>query len=221
MRKFFKTVFWLLFLAGLAFVALRFGPNLYARFFGGGHTAWVSERFSEQLKEKNELVVFETTITGQETATQDAWLLGTVQRVIIPYTYDIRFTVDLSQSQITASDNTILVRLPVPKAAYSKLTVNEDQMKKNDWLYPLTPERYAAIKEEIESKLFQETAFKQEYVDAAWDVAVKNVEGLFQSVAQQSSLEGTCEIRVMMFDPALVPTESPSAAPIATPAAAV
>lgn len=72
MRRFFRRVFLLVLCLALAFLAVRFGPNLYRRFFGDGNTTWISERFGEQLKEKNELVVYEATLTGQETVSQSA-----------------------------------------------------------------------------------------------------------------------------------------------------
>ena len=50
----------------VALVLVRFGPTLWVRIFGGGNTQWISERFSETLREKNELVVYEVEITGRK-----------------------------------------------------------------------------------------------------------------------------------------------------------
>jgi len=182
---------------------MRFIPNIYNRFFGGGNTVWISERLEETLKEKNELVVFEATVTGNETAIQNAWLIGAVQEVFIPYSYTATFTVDLSHCRISVHADTIEIRLPAPAANYSKLTVNEAEVKKIDWLYRLTPERYAAIKVEIEEKLFGEISIKQEYLDAAWNATVHNMEGLFQSIAEQSDMGVTCKILVVC-DPSVL-----------------
>lgn len=123
----------------VALVLVRFGPTLWVRIFGGGNTQWISERFSETLREKNELVVYEVEITGQETVSQDAWLLGTVQKVEMPYTFQMSFTVDLSQAVVSAGEGLVEVRLPSPSPAYPRLTVQENEVKKSDWLYPLTP----------------------------------------------------------------------------------
>ena len=206
MKKFFRTLLILLFCAALVFLGIRFGPALYYRFFSGDNTAWISERFSEELKEKNELVVLETTLTGQEIAKQNAWLLGTVQEVMIPYSYSISFVVDVSRSHVSAEENTITIFLPLPQPNYSKLTVDEENVKKHDLLYRLTPERYAAIKEEIESRLYTEACANQDYLDAAWNSAVKNMETLLQSIAAQSSLGMTCTVQVQ---PLAAVAESP------------
>ena len=104
----------------VALVLVRFGPTLWVRIFGGGNTQWISERFSETLREKNELVVYEVEITGQETVSQDAWLLGTVQKVEMPYTFQMSFTVDLSQAVVSAGEGLVEVRLPFSIACLSK-----------------------------------------------------------------------------------------------------
>jgi len=190
-------------MVAVAMLIIRFVPNIYHRFFGGGNIAWISERLEETLKEKNELVVLEATVTGSETAIQNAWLIGAVQEVFIPYAYTVTFTVDLSHSHVSVLADTIEIRLPPPVAHYSKLVVNESEVKRVDWLYRLTPERYAAIKEEIEEKLFNELSIKQEYLDAAWNATLKSIEGLFQSIAEQSEMGVTCNIQVIC-DPSVV-----------------
>lgn len=184
----------------LALVLVRFGPELWIRVFGGGNTQWISERFSETLREKNELVVYEVEVTGQETVSQDAWLLGTVQKVEMPYTFQMSFTVDLSRAVVSALDNTVEVRLPSPAPAYPRLTVNDDEVKKSDWLYPLTPERYAEIKQQTEDRLFAECSQNEEYQANAWGVTVRNLESLFQSVLEQSGWGNGINITVVRDD---------------------
>ena len=220
-RRFFRGLVLLIICLAIAFVAVRFGPNLYRRFFGDGNTTWISERFGEQLKEKNELVVYETTITGQDTASQEAWLIGKVQEVLVPYSFSISFVVDLSLANVSvdAATDTINVRLPSPVAKYQKLTVDETKMKKFDLLYPLTPERYAKIKSDIEQKLYNECATKPDYLNAAWDTAVKNMESLFKSVAEQSADGVTCSIQVIRDDSLVLPTATDEVLLTATPTA--
>ena len=184
----------------LALVLVRFGPALWVRVFGGGNTQWISERFSETLREKNELVVYEVEVTGQETVSQDAWLLGTVQKVEMPYTFQMSFTVDLSRAVVSALDNTVEVRLPSPAPAYPRLTVNDAEVKKSDWLYPLTPERYAEIKQQTEDRLFAECSQNEEYQANAWGVTVRNLESLFQSVLEQSGWGNGINITVVRDD---------------------
>ena len=193
----------------VALVLVRFGPTLWVRIFGGGNTQWISERFSETLREKNELVVYEVEITGQETVSQDAWLLGTVQKVEMPYTFRMSFTVDLSRAQVVANGNTIEVHVPSPQPGYQKLIVDESKVKKYDWFYRLTTERYAAIKQEVEDRLFDEYSQNETYRQNAWNTAVHNLESMFGSVAEQSRLGNTCQLKIVQDDNAGQPEVTP------------
>lgn len=216
LRRFFRLLFLLVVCLAIAFVAVRFGPNIYRRLFGDGNTTWISQRFGEELKAKNELVVYEVSLTGQETAQQNAWLIGKVQEVLVPYTFTLSFTVDLSRANVSVDTaaNAILVRLPSPQPKYPKLTVDETRMKKYDLLYPLTPERYAEIQTTIEQKLLAECSAKQEYLDAAWSSAVTNMQTLFTTIAESSEQGVTCEIQVIRDDRLSQPTDT--GAPTAT-----
>jgi hypothetical protein len=179
---------------------IRFGPNLYARFFGGANIQWISERFSEVLKEKNELVVYEVTLTGQETVSQSAFLIGTVQRVFMPYSYSIRYLVDLSQSEVSVADGAIEVRITPPRADYGELTVNESEITKWDLLYRLTPERIVGIQSEMKARLFDECAKNPEYLSSAWDSAEKSIAALFSSVLDELNRDVSFDVHVRSME---------------------
>ena len=215
--KFCKRLLQLLLLVAVLLAAVRFGPSLYAKLFTTGNIQWISERFSEELKDKNELLVFETTLIGKETVSQNAWLLGTVQKVQVPYEYVISFAVDLSQSNVQRSGNVIEVFIPLPQPIHSKLAVDDAQMKKTDWLYPLTPERYADIKTEIENKLYEECSANQDYVDAAWSSAEKNMKSLFLAVVEQANFDGADTITVSPLNAFVQQNAAPSPNPSTDP----
>lgn len=132
MKKIIRKLFTVILLTALLLTGLRFGPDLYARVFGGGRVQWISKRFSETLKEKNHLVVYEVETTGQEAVTQDAWLFGTVQKVVVPYAFQMSYTVDLSRAVISTQGTEVQVRVPAPVPGYQKLTVDESQVQKVD-----------------------------------------------------------------------------------------
>ena len=198
MKKFIRKLFTVILLAALVFTGLRFGPALYARLFGGGSVQWISERFSETLKEKNHLVVYEVETTGQETVTQDAWIFGTVQKVVVPYTFQMSYTVDLSRAAVSAAGSEVQVRVPAPVPGYQKLTVNEDEVQKVDWLYPLTPERYAEIRQSIEDRLFEEAKANPEYAQNAWAITVRDLENLFMAVVESAGFGSGCTVSVLL-----------------------
>ena len=170
------------------------------RLFGDSNTKWISEQFSQTLRDKNELIVYEVETTGQETVSQEAWLIGTVQKVVLPYTFQVRFSLDLAQAKVSVNGNELIVSIPEPKAGYQKLVVDEERIDKIDWLYPLTPERYAEILNEVEQNLFQNAVVNPEYQKNAWELAIQNLQGLFSAVADQSLLGETCQIRVLPLE---------------------
>ena len=107
------------------------------------------------------------------------------------------FTVDLSSASISVDENHIEVHVPSPEPGYQKLTVTEDQVRKVDWLYPLTPERYAQIKLEIENRLFEEYSASDTYRQNAWNVTVRNLENLLRPIVDQNILGSIYEIRIV------------------------
>lgn len=215
--KFLKHLLRLLLCLVIALALVRFGPNIYVRFFGEGNARWFSERFTEALREKNELVVYEIETTGQETVSQDAWLLGTVQKVEMPYTFRMSFTVDLSRATIEVEENQIKVHVPSPEPGYQKLIVADEKVRKVDWLYPLTPERYAQIKQEVEDRLFMEYSANEAYRQNAWNVAVRNLETLLRPIADQNLLGSIYEIKVVETQ---VETDQPQNLPLESEEAA-
>lgn len=202
MKKIFKRSLSLIVCVAAALGVVRVGPYAWERFFGGTNTQWISQRFSETLREKNELVVYEIETTGQETVSQEAWLLGTVQKVEMPYTFRMSFTVDLSRARVETEGNLITLRVPSPQPGYQKLIVDEANVKKYDWFYRLTPERYSAIKQQVEDTLFAEYSQNPAYAENAWNTAVHNLTSLFDTVAEQSTLGNTCQLQIVQDDTA-------------------
>ena len=191
-------------------VAGRFAPDFLDAIFRDRNTEWFSERFSVQLEEKNEWVVLSNTITGRETVSQSALLLGTVQEVSIPYAYSVSFVINLSQCTVAANGDTMEVYLPAPEAAYSKLTVDDDNIEKRDFLRPLTHQRYAEIINELESKLYLEASTSPENLEAAWDSAVKNMEKLYLDFVQESGKAISPQIKIIRISSVLPTFASPS-----------
>ncbi len=203
MRRVLRSIMTMVMIAVLVAVGILFGPRLFSLFFGGASPTWVSERFSEELTAKRELVVLEKTITGQETVSTDAWLIGTVQEVSIPYQFSANFSIDLRQAtvQYDETSNEIQVMLPPPTVTYYKLTVDEDSVKKYDFLYPLSAERYAEIKQEIEQKLYDEITNDAELKESAWASAVSETEALYSTVLATNNTAAAVAINVMEAAP--------------------
>lgn len=203
MRRVFKTLLTLVLVAALAAAGVLFGPQLYRLLFGGANATWISERFSEELLTKRELVVLEKTITGQETVSTDAWLIGTVQEVVIPYSFSVGFSVDMSQAVVRYDEekNVIQVLLPAPVVAYYKLVVDESNVETYDFLYPLSAERYAEMRQEIEQKLYDEVSFDPELEKSAWASAVSETEALYNAVLAANDASASLSVEVQELEP--------------------
>lgn len=200
MKRFLKRVMCLICCGFAAVGAICFGPSIGSFLFADSNTQWISEQFSQTLREKYEMIVYEVETTGQETVSQEAWLLGTVQKVVLPYTFQVRFSLDLSRVKTEVYDHELLVRIPEPQAGYQKLVVDKEKIEKVDWLYPLTPERYAQILDDVEQKLFQDASMNPEFQKSAWECAVSNLESLFSEVVDQSKWGETCRIQVLPLE---------------------
>jgi len=203
MKRFLKSLLTVILSAALIMGGVLYGPRLYALLFGGANANWISERFSEKLIQRSELIVLEKTITGQENISTDAWLIGTVQEVVIPYSFTASFSVDLSAASVACDEanNVIEVFLPVPEIVYYKLTVDEDSVKKYDFLYPLTSERYTEMKQEMEEKLYNEVANDAELAQSAWAAAVIETEKLYQELLDAYGATADFAVEVLQAQP--------------------
>lgn len=135
----------------------------------------------------------------------------------MPYTFRMSFTVDLSRATIEVEENQIKVHVPSPEPGYQKLIVADEKVRKVDWLYPLTPERYAQIKQEVEDRLFMEYSANEAYRQNAWNVAVRNLETLLRPIADQNLLGSIYEIKVVETQ---VETDQPQNLPLESEEAA-
>ena len=203
MRKWTKRLFTLLLCVVFILVGIRFGPLLLKRIYGGANATWISERFTEELTTKRTLVVLEKTITGQENISTDAWLIGTVQEVVIPYSFTASFSVDLSLAEVQydAENGAIQVLLPPPVVSYYKLAVDENSVEKYDFLYPLSSDRYTEMKLEMEQRLYDEVINDPELKESAWASAVSETEALYQAVIVQNDAAGILSVVVLEADP--------------------
>ena len=79
-----------------------------------------------------------------------------------------------------------LLSIPI-SMGYAQLEVDETQVRTYDFLYSLTPQRYAEIKEETRARLVAEYAADASCWQEARDAAVTSVERLLDSVAANAS----------------------------------
>lgn len=193
MKKIFRLLFVVVLLVAVVAAALMFSPN-------PTRAKWLSECFSETLKEKNELVVYSGERTGREIYQRNALLIGTVQEVELPYTFSFDYSVELSNAKVETDGSTINVRVPGPTLCNHKLSILDSEVERSGVLVILTPDRYTTIKQELEQRLVEETQSNEQYLTDAWDVTVRNLTNLLSSVARANTIGGGYSIKVIRDD---------------------
>jgi len=198
MKRLIKTLIAIVLCAALIAGGIVFGPRLYRLLAGNTNATWISERLSETLLEKRELVVLEKTITGTETVSTDAWLIGTVRKVEIPYTFSVNFSVDLQQADVEydETDNVVRITLPQPSADYYKLTVDEDNVK-TQGIFLQSKRGYSKMKEELEERLYEEVTADTQLQESAWASAVSETEALYQELLDANGETASFTVEVV------------------------
>lgn len=136
MKKVKKLLLRLLCIAVIVFLAVTFWPSIHSWFSGllpvnRFHQA--SIRLTHTMESKGDLLVATYTDTGIAYAKKDAFLLGTVAEVNIPYQYEIHFGFPLSEVKLTATENGISVQIPPIRMLSDTLTVTGDVTKNDFW----------------------------------------------------------------------------------------
>ncbi len=183
MKKFFLILFVIVLAVAAVFAYMLLTP-------GESRAKWLTVRFSETLKEKNELLVYSGEKTGREIYQRNAPLVGTIQEVELPYTFSFDYSVDLSKAAVEVNDATVTVRVPGPRLCNYKLTIVDNEVERSGGLVYLSPNKYTEIKQSLEQRLLDETQNNEEYMTDAWNITVRNLTSLLRSVAQANSAGG-------------------------------
>lgn len=108
-------------------------------------TSVTLERLSHEMAEVGKLTTVQYTDDGMIDSVTSALLVGNVQRVRIPYRYEIGLGVNLNQITLTAGeDGVITAAVPSVSMMYDGLTVTGEAQIDDFW-YPLSEEKYQQI----------------------------------------------------------------------------
>ncbi len=193
MKKIFRLLFVVVLLVAVVAAAMLFSPN-------PTRAKWLSEYFSETLKEKNELLVYSGEITGSKTHQRNALFVGAIQEVELPYTFSFDFSVELSNAKVETDGSIIKVRVPGPKMTNHKLSILDSEVERTGALFILDSNRYTSMKLEVEKQLVEETEANEQYKADAWDVTVRNLTNLLSAVAKANTIGGGYSIQIVRDD---------------------
>ena len=199
----------------LAIVLLPYASRLAALLLADVNTrgSMVSEVLYRHMEE-TALVDDE----GRMTATVDALLVGTVQRVTIRYRYEASLGIDLSRVKVTAEGGTVTVALPPLEVLNDSLTPL--QVDRQDFWYPLTEKRRSRLLQEELERCRAHYLAENSETETAWQHTLHVVDETFS--AWIGAVAGDVRLRyVRLEDPEteLIPLQGDPAgsAPAALP----
>ena len=132
---------------------------------------------SHEMEKAGELTAVRYIDREMMEATTNALLVGTVQRVKAPYTYEIGLGISLSQVEVKGTEGGITISVPPVEVLYDSFQVTGDPQIEDFW-HLLTQNRYQ------EMLNAQAAACREKYVQdetcmqAAWKAACEALEKL-------------------------------------------
>lgn len=139
------------------------------------------ERFSKQLTHKmekaGELTAVRYSDTGMMEAQTNALLIGSVQRVKVPYAYEIGLGLSLADVRLTATDTELVAAIPEARMLYDSFQVTGEP-EVNDFWYRLTETRYQEMINEQAAACRSAYLENQQYLEEAWSAACEAIGAL-------------------------------------------
>lgn len=199
MRKVISFIVKCVLIALLAVALVVFAPGIRGLLGGLVPGAGIIEttQLTHELQEMGVLTAQKHTDTGVFVSTLPAIIIGTAQKVTVPYEYTISYGVDLEKATISAvDDGLLLVSLPPAEMVHDAMRVT-GEVEVFDLLYPLTEARYQEILDT------QAEAFRQAYLEepgyalVAWETAKEKVSALLEAMLDA---QGARETWSIMYD---------------------
>lgn len=190
MKRLFK---WLARVVGLA-LALMLAFSLWPYFrsavtslIGKMDYSQAAQTLTHEMREVGKLTAVEYKDTGVMDAKTDALLLGTIQKVTVPYQYEISLGIDLSLVQIESVQDGLNVYLPDVELISDKLTVTGDAQIEDFW-HLMTENRYQAMLDSQALSLREGYINNKDTMDRAYDSAQKALEKFFSGWIKDSGI---------------------------------
>ena len=131
----------------LIIVLLPHASRLIGRFLpdGSSKAVTISSILSRSMEATSRLECAKVEDEGVIASSVDALLIGTVQNVVIYYTYEASIGIDLKKLKMHIDGNQLVLELPELEVLTDSLTPTK--VERNDFWFPLTEERRLNILE--------------------------------------------------------------------------
>lgn len=144
-----------------------------------------SQLITHQMEKAGELTAVRHTDTGVMTAHTDALLIGTVQRVSVPYTYEIGLGFSLRDVRLTATESGIQAALPAVRMLFDSFQVTGEPQIEDFW-YRLSEAQYQKMLDEQAAACRSAYLENNALLEEAWAAACEALTGLFQQWAGEA-----------------------------------
>lgn len=132
---------------------------------------------SHEMEKTGELTALRFTDREVMENTTNALLIGEVQKVTVPYTYEIGLGVDLTQVTAEAGDGGIIVTVPDAGMIFDSFRTAGDPSV-TDFFYPLNETRYQEMQNRQAADCRAKYLNDPEQMERAWQAACEALKGL-------------------------------------------
>ncbi len=154
----------------LAVFIVRYGWDWVNGSILGGKYRRATEIIAHEMLKGGEMTSLKYSDQAVMESSTRALLIGDVQKVTVPYAYEIGLGIRLDQVTVEAKEDGVAVTVPKAKMIYDSFQVTGEP-KVSDFLYPLSESRYQEMLNEQEKECREKYLSNEEYLDAAWGEA--------------------------------------------------
>ena len=154
----------------LAVFIVRYGWDWVNGSIVGGKYRRATEIIAHEMLKGGEMTSLKYSDQAVMESSTRALLIGDVQKVTVPYAYEIGLGIRLDQVTVEAKEDGVAVTVPKARMVYDSFQVTGEP-KVSDFLYPLSESRYQEMLNEQEKECREKYLSNEEYLDAAWDEA--------------------------------------------------
>lgn len=139
---------------------------------------------THEMEKVGELTAVRHTETGIMEVNTNAFLLGTVQQIKAPYTYEIGLGVRLEDVELTAAEDGIRVAVPQARLMYDSFQIT-GSAEINDFWNLFSQDRYQQMQDDQRAACRRQYLESGAYLEEAWDAACRQLEQLFSQWAEE------------------------------------
>lgn len=163
----------------LAAVLFPYAKDWLSRYLPQGKYDRATMVISHEMEKAGELTAVRYTDQELMEASTKALLLGEVQKVTAPYTYEIGLGIRLSDVQLSSNQDGITIRVPEIEMLYDSFRVTGSP-EVQDFFYKLNESRYQQMLNDQAAECRAKYLADENCLQEAWQAACESLEKMIQ-----------------------------------------